>query len=347
MKSNIIIHGSYFANNYGDTLLVQETRSVIDDLFPLAKKFLARSPTKDEKKFLKMDVWRRERPSAIIFTGGGYLGENAASSISKRQIWSLRNYFRHFHWIPKLPPEVKILFLCIGYGPISAFWFRKKVIARLNNASLIVFRDTESFDNYKRDGGSNPNAFVLNDLILLRMSLAKPKPPSNGRTLGIHLNSFTPEKLMDVLSAVKNNIEKFEGLVLFYDASTRHRKKLNEICKVMFPKNKLTFVDYVDPLHLGETLNDINYVITAKLHVGIVSLSLGKKVLSIAHHGKTKRLYKQLGLEQWCIGPRDFSVTNIDGKLKNMFKNEYREIDRQLLRKNYEILLNKIRRAML
>ena len=52
---------------------------------------------------------------------------------------------------------------------------------------------------------------------------------------------------------------------------------------------------------LREKLASYELVITCKLHVGIVTIAQGGKVVSVAQQSKTPRLYRQLGLEEFCV----------------------------------------------
>src|SRR5690606_18712814 len=66
-----------------------------------------------------------------------------------------------------------------------------------------------------------------------------------------------------------------------------------------------------DPRTLIATLKCADLVITNKLHVGIVSVSLNGRVISIPTHHKTVRFYDQLGLGDCCIATSNLSAQTL------------------------------------
>jgi polysaccharide pyruvyl transferase WcaK-like protein len=56
-----------------------------------------------------------------------------------------------------------------------------------------------------------------------------------------------------------------------------------------------------EPGDMIAILNDLDLVVTTKLHVGIVRCALGKSVIAAPKHSKTPRFYEQMGLADWCV----------------------------------------------
>ena len=67
-----------------------------------------------------------------------------------------------------------------------------------------------------------------------------------------------------------------------------------------------------------ETIAKSSLIITSKLHVGIVSIAQGGKVISIPAHEKTFRLYKQLGLSDFCIQKGSLNETQLISTIRKL-----------------------------
>ena len=66
-------------------------------------------------------------------------------------------------------------------------------------------------------------------------------------------------------------------------------------------------VPYDYPTQLCTTLNEMDLIITPKLHVGIVGATLSKSVISFSIHSeKIKRFYNQLNEENRTLSMNDF-----------------------------------------
>src|SRR5690606_18311259 len=91
--------------------------------------------------------------------------------------------------------------------------------------------------------------------------------------------------------------EKYK-LVVFNDFHKENYDYLAEtLVKQEFDEDTVVSFKYENPSHLIALINELDIVITTKLHCGIVANCLGKYTLSISVHNKTMRLYKQLNLE--------------------------------------------------
>ena len=84
MKKIISLHGSYFYNNYGDTLLVNLFASWIKEALPDSEINL---PIANRRKIWEMPgeksgIINLCKSHALVFCGGGYFGELARASVS-------------------------------------------------------------------------------------------------------------------------------------------------------------------------------------------------------------------------------------------------------------------------
>jgi len=170
-------------------------------------------------------------------------------------------------------------------------------------------------------------------------------PQKQSGVLGVHLNSFAVERLKLIVSALKQN-DAVDRVVFFCDANTKHIKKYKAICESLFSPDEATFEAYAGPDNLFKTLQKLEYVITAKLHIGIVSISFGLKVLSIAHHSKTTRLYKQIGREDWCIDRKQVNFSDINNGIDKLMSSKDASMNVSELQENYRKLHQHLGKAL-
>jgi polysaccharide pyruvyl transferase WcaK-like protein len=105
---------------------------------------------------------------------------------------------------------------------------------------------------------------------------------------------------------------KYE-FILFYDVSTNYKeqeKKYHELLsKIQHRSIKFELFENFNSCR--DFIDGSELIVTSKLHVGIVGIATGCKVISIPTHSKTIRLYKQLGLENFCIPVRNYSIERL------------------------------------
>lgn len=352
MNRNAVIHGSYFANNFGDTLLINKTIDLLKKNQLYEYFYTAIKVSRPEAESIPVGPFHYKESYDLIYTGGGYLGENALSGFLARQIWGFRNIFRHFIWrLGRRRPD-RLIYLCVGFGPISNPLYKFVVMRDLWNADLIVFRDQKSADLYKSYGGE-AEVVVLCDLILI----AGPSKDldaevcevfsSNKFRLGIHLQSASLERISEIAIAIKEAVESVgvdPQFVVFFDAFTRRRNSIVNELKNHLGRD-LEVQAYTDEARTRKLIKGLNCVVSSKLHVGIVSLVEGVSVASFPEHSKTSRLYSQLGLENRVLERNLFSHsravdlirTAISEKMPTEF--EYASVCRRRLMEKFQGML--------
>jgi len=296
----IVVHGSYFANNFGDTLLVKIVCDELASIVGREKIFLAIPGDRAEQKSIGYPVIpkRMEKDvTHVVYAGGGYFGEPSGNVVMKTR-WSLRNYYRHIAWLKKFP-DAEVGIFGVGYGPISIKWFRRNVSKVISRARFVYFRDDESIAYYKEYGGEKfVNKCVDFALGINRNHIARTKD-----VIGVHLPGLGEPALESALRPLRDHIINKEVDVIFDNPISNFEAVSNRIASALrtIGAAKVTIRPYVDFESLIGLLTGYEYVITNKLHVGIVTIALGGKVLSIPTHNKTQRLYRQLGLQDYCI----------------------------------------------
>ncbi len=304
------LHGSYFARNFGDTLLLNIIYNWIKEADPNAEVILPYVSSHKEaveilnnietKSYKKYKVSQCDR---FIFGGGGYFGE-PKTNWARLQYWTLRNYFRHISWNNQLiKNKIPFAIIGVGVGPISNSFLRKKVIKLFDKAEFICVRDTESFNYLKQYGCTNPNVYETTDLAL--SVRRKKKLDNEKKVLGVHFPirpGFPQDKIPSIISFLKQISKNYSVKLINDQKGQMSLEKDTNITR--FIKNsqiEYTEIEYHDPNKLIDELNELDVILTSKLHVGILGYALKKPVLSIPNHTKNFRFYKQIGRSNFCI----------------------------------------------
>ncbi|MBR6030654.1 MAG: polysaccharide pyruvyl transferase family protein [Bacteroidaceae bacterium] len=324
MKQNIIsLHGSYFGKNYGDILLVNLFAKWIRSLCPntVINMPLGGRSTAPDLDYDTTGIMNLFRSKALIFCGGGYFGEKP----KHYQRWAMRNFKRH-GIIGLLAVLFHIPFAIIGveFGPISSCWFRKFCIWLAKHASVVVVRNEESL-KFLGDNGIS-NAVLSADAVLTLPDIIKPNNNNDIEVpnIVIHMDTITASYLDTTLLLIKSITDAAKetfsdyNLIIISDGTNRwFDQPFFAPVLTYLSQNKINYKTY--PYETCQKLIDIinssQYIITTKLHVGITSLALNKRVFSFWTHSKTPRLHKMANNERYCL-----EYKNINEETKRMLK---------------------------
>lgn len=314
MKKRIIsVHGSYFAENYGDILLVnmfsdwvkEADPSVIINL-PMVDK--RKTPEMPESKTGLLNLIRSEK---LVFCGGGYFGEQPKN---KRK-WALRNFYRHgIVALIALVFRVPYIFVGVEFGPISAAWFRNFTIFIAKRAQRVVVRNEESKLFLEKYGVNGVELTV--DAVLSLSDRVKPIDTSNNskKIVLLHLSQPNLYKIQytsfinELCKYIKNSKVEYE-LHLFFD-TPENLSNYDFLINILKSNNINCCIDpYVNTRKVIDLINNASYVFTSKLHVGITSASLNTPVFSFYAHPKTPRLHKQIGNSEFCYPLKNFLIS--------------------------------------
>ncbi len=335
MEKKIALHGSYYIDNFGDSLFVvyfykwlKETNLIRDEdiILPYANDRVRNLvKVSDNKGFFGL-----LKSKKIVFFGGGYLGERP----NKKMIWNIRLLIRHLS-IGLLAVLLKkhFIFIGVGAGPLTNSLTRKIVVFLSNKSEKIIVRDDESYNFLLEYGVDKEKLGTTADSILLLEESDVDEywnekykkelmieESVNTTYIGVHLqaSSSKEEKLKLIIEDLKEycgNLKDYK-IVVFNDTyrKTPNNRSLNLVYE-KFDKEKVMNIEYLNPDQLIAVINNLDIVITTKLHCGIVANCLGKYTLSVSVHDKTIRLYKQLKLQERNVSISDFK----EGMLNKMF----------------------------
>lgn len=326
-----VVHGSYFSNNFGDTLLV---KLMCDELASLVGKenvYLAIEGNKLEQMAIGYPVLPKEKRTEVqylIYAGGGYFGEPPRSGLRLLK-WYIRNYNRHIVWLKDFK-KAKIGVFGVGYGPLSLPFLRNILSSPLIKAEVVLFRDKESlsyFNSYNRKASVKTD--VCTDFALSIHASNNERQ----NIVALHLPVVSLEKIEEILEAIKDSSYSDFDIDFISDGdsqfSAEYKSSLEKILSYLEIKNAVSFTKYTDIDELISRLSIYRFVITSKLHVGIVTTALGGKVISLPWHSKTVRLYRQLGVENFCMPLEEFEKHRLKDKVESIesFKPNSQYID--------------------
>jgi len=293
----IALHGSYYARNFGDTLIIKimadwikeacfECEIVLPNIYDdvEAKEIGARAINDDE--------W--ETVDAVVFSGGGYFGEPNVGLI-KRYYWYLRNWQRHLSWYNKIKNKNIVIFGLV-YGPLKNKLFRVKVNELLENAKFVFVRDGESYEYLKRYGYLKNNIYKSVDLAI-SIGLNRRLSDDQGfirSKIALHLpidNKCIAKPYAELLS----DLYDIDDIEVIRDIKSSKKQVPDYVyLNREIGERKIKVIDYPGVDKFLDLISQYKVIITSKLHVGIVATNMGIPVYSIPSHHKTIRYYRQI-----------------------------------------------------
>jgi len=321
-RKKVVVHGSYFADNYGDTLLVKIMCDKVAQLIGRENVYLAVEGHAQEQARIGYPVASeavQSQVSHIIYGGGGYLGERGRGFIDNL-VWSARNYKRHLSWRGRYR-RARTAVIGAGFGPLSNAVLRTKICRLVNEAEVVLLRDQESL-NFMRDYGvDHPNSDTCVDL-----ALSLPIVECERTGVAVHAENLSEEELGSVFRAIRSSFGVNAVDVIFDNAGgdTSENRRKYDVAAGKAGIEKLSYYPYVGVEETLLAVTKYALVITSKLHVGITTIAQGGRVISIPSHQKTIRLYRQLSVDKFCIPRNSLSekllrdvMMQIDGFLPN------------------------------
>lgn len=316
----IILHGASNGSNFGDFLFADlfykeltEVNSEGKNLFfecpkygigPFFRKELGYYGKQTLKDLLDADL--------LVYFSGGYFGE------SSRAFWrNLKLIFRYdLIGLLFLIRRKPIVIIGIGGGPVS-LGLRRKLLCKFMESSLVTtVRDTKTKEYFQEYGVSSP-IIVTSDTAQIitkrmvpvldeRVNKIISKKFAGKRILLLHLpfsgkhciNGI--EKIMKAVNAFLEKHDKY-GVIISRDSLSSKRLEEGIVYNWLKCSNVFCY-SYEKPWQFCSLLNQVDFVITTKLHVGIVAAALSKSVLSFPFHSdKVVRYYEQIGEHKRCI----------------------------------------------
>lgn len=337
----IAIHGAYYSNNFGDLLLIKLFESWIrsrvdcEIVYPLV-------PERQRERFgrefpgVRLGLEGARRWKALVYVGGGYLGEPEKVRGSRLGgKWNQRFLSRHV-----LPAAVCIwngtpyAVLGVEAGPLSNVLVRSAARQILGHAQEVSGRNEESgrFARELLEEGANvhvaPDAALSidrSDIPAEAMETVERMlgPDRGSRLLGIHspshLLSEDPKTalLMDTIVSQLSSARDVTPVVF----SDRGDAAMDAACGRLSARvtasigRECLSIPFAGIWETCALISRLSAIVTTKLHVGIVAYALGVYSESFAVHQKTPRFYRQINGSSRCEMLKDLDVTTASEKV--------------------------------
>ena len=350
---NLLLHGAYSGDNFGDTLLlkllVRELEKYDIEIY------LSNVCDKTMLHFSNCDKVKRVsklqhiiNADGLIYGGGGYFSEQPLNKIK----W----YFRFIkdHILIGLIFALRrkpIGFFAVEFGPIKNNIALKLVRLILNRSKIICARNESSF-YWLKSNSKNKNIHHTADLALGIPDLIKyinsNKPKLNAEKFFFLHPSFGAchsdlnKRLVGLLNMLVSQDERFQ-IYLLIDKDFRGVGEIISSWRKALNLKDGRIIRYSAPYEFCEKISECDYLVSNKLHTLIVASALNKKVISIAKHPKNFSFFDDFGDNSSVIEYKQESIKKLEGFFQQIIQGEFKnlKIDQQInkrLELNYSLL---------
>ena len=314
--------------NYGDDLLQELLEDKIYEVVPDAYiEYI------DRNHYLHSIIRAIYRSDAFIYVPGGYLGY-----IEKWYSGSKRKTFQRFkyYYLPGLLYKISkkpMALIGQGIGPYE-YRFLSGILASICNYSkLTVVRENTSHDLLRKSGVKG-NIEITADcaqVICNRDMIYETKESNDIK------KRFSDKKKIYILDFASQNwgdrifnallpfiSDERYAFVIGTDGKEYNREELIEFSG-RFPRERTYVYNYRDTRQLLSILNEVDVIITPKLHTAITGCTLGKSVIEFSvQYDKTKLYFEKIGypervFDYYKIGKDEMTEVirnNIDIKIE-------------------------------
>lgn len=251
----------------------------------------------------------------VIISGGSFWNDRKRKNDAKTR-------FRRFI-LPALIYQLlgkPVYVLGVGGGPVDTPWLRKLMVRMLNKAKVVTFRDEQTKTVFEQYGVKNQMRVTADTILTITKDMLAPFEEkekldcaaAGRKKLLLHLHDGVWSKtqmiekilpaLIDFLSEHKEYL-----LVLSHDNITDNINEKVEDIHHMLTKAGIEFYEYRyhDCWQMCSLINEMDCVITPKLHVGAVACALDKSVIAFpVHREKTDNFYQMIGESNRCVNVR-------------------------------------------
>lgn len=330
----VVIHGATNLSNFGDILFAKlfyercikngfETDFYYDRNYGIGE-----FCRKELGYYRKCGVFGLVKSDAMIMMSGGYLGEDN-KSISN----TIKRYFRFI-----LPAKIFLLtkkplyIIGVGGGPLFSKFLQKTSIDVLNRAKVLIVRDQETRDYFQQYGCKNEitvttdTAINICDYILpelfvsdtLKEIMKKNKIVLLHLVYGTRSDELIHKKIIPALIRFLDEHSEYQVIVSTDGDPEKDVTKL--VSYLAIPKDRVHAYKYYDCMQLCSLINEVDFVITMKLHVGIIASTLGKSVVSFPiHREKVGRFYDQIGEPNRSVNMLNCTPELVYDKIKEFY----------------------------
>ena len=134
--------------------------------------------------------------------------------------------------------------------------------------------------------------------------------------INLHNAIQFPKTIQNVMNIVKKNYRKMMFIFLSHDTRSKEKIYMENLIESHGLSNELGYniflEDVIPPKIEKKILKEVDIVITGRMHLAIIALSLAKPVIGLSYNGhKTYGTFKWLNAEDLVIKSDDQNIINI------------------------------------
>lgn len=271
------------------------------------------------------------RADALVLISGGFLWND------KNLIYDAKMRFRRY-----ILPALLFLFLQkpvyilgVGGGPVDTIWLRKIMVGVLNRSAKIYFRDDETRTIFQAYGVKSRMETTADTALILKSEMLAffeekttlDELAGERKRLLFHLpdgiweNKCVYEIIIPgLLQFLKGHPEYY--LILSHDdirSRGQEEKFFVEKIREQLSKAGIEFYEYKyhDCMQMCSLINEMDCIVTEKLHVGVVGCALDKCVVAFpCHREKTDNFYRSIGEPERCVNVRVLDIEKVKSQLE-------------------------------
>lgn len=262
----------------------------------------------------RLSFWECLRHDAFILISGGYLWDHRTFLTARQRFF----WFFFFPLIYQLMGK-PVYILGAGGGKVLTHWLRRAMVRVLNKSKVVYVRDIATKETFTRYGVGNHMKATADTALTItpdRIPAFEKKADleilAGGRKkLFLHVfeanggNRLINKNVVPALLGFMKSHKEYM-LIMSGDNTNTYQPEIQGFINTMqqqFIQEGIDVFDYTyhDCLQLCALLNEVDCIITPKLHVGVVGSALGKSVIAFPlHPEKTDHFYQMIGQSERC-----------------------------------------------
>ncbi len=299
----VLLNGATRGTNFGDYLFAQMFQDYVsekigeDNVFWYEGRYAL-------SEFYKMNLkydrkYRLKDIDALVCISGGYF---CGDDHSFRDY--ILRYLAYFHIALKcIRMKKKIAIIAVEVGQSGSKLIDRIQRYILSKANLVVVRNIESLEQLNKYGVNNAictadSVHAITEEMFNSTRIPVEIEDEIRPKIFLHIQFLNAHSVHDkIIPALNTFLAKHPEYCVVIGTDQYVPDKidaLKEISKTI-SCDKVFVYEYGNPIALCKVLNNMDFIITPKLHVGIVGATLGKSVVSFSFHTqKIARFYNQL-----------------------------------------------------
>ena len=338
----VLLNGATGGTNFGDFLFAEAFQNKVIELIGKENVYWydSRYALSDFfKKYLDYhNCYKLSEIDALICVSGGYFCGNDYSFKNY-----LIRYLMYFHiCIRCLLRKIPIAIIGVEVGVPKNKIMQKIQKSILQRADVLIVRNEESLECLKNDYDLHnakctaDSAYAIVDSLPHKEDDLNKEDRGSERNIFIHIDPLYLSRYERVIHTINEFLNRHSNYHVYVgtDQKCSNEDQIQRMCKKILCKH-FEYIPYEYPTHLCEILMKMDFIITPKLHVGIVGATLGKSVISFSIHSeKVDRFYNQINEEDRTMSMNSFD----EGKAIEMLERYHNRkiiIDDSLIKSSY------------